>query len=275
LSPDRTLVLIRERSFLELLDLALVVVRRRPGVLGATAAIGIAPFAAVGAWLASRPLPGGLWLAAVAVVAPWSTAPLTVVLGGLMFNERPTAGRVARTIGRAWPRMLLYHGLVRPLLILTVVLVPLIPARLAFLDEVILLERSRGVAAARQTVARRCGNLCRRRGGELFNQWLGRLAFGALFVLAFRWGVEAVVDALTVGLSWESPDDEPGGPLVAAARWAVDVRAWTAQVGIWIAVAFFAVARFLAYVDQRIRMEGWEVELRLRAAGAALEEGRW
>ena len=32
-------------------------------------------------------------------------------------------------------------------------------------------------------------------------------------------------------------------------------------------VAFFAVARFLAYIDQRIRLEGWEVELRLRAVG--------
>ena len=51
---------------------------------------------------------------------------------------------------------------------------------------------------------------------------------------------------------------------------------WTAQLGIWIVVAFFGVVRFLTYIDQRIRTEGWEVELRLRAAGLALEDTeRW
>jgi hypothetical protein len=42
-------------------------------------------------------------------------------------------------------------------------------------------------------------------------------------------------------------------------------------------VAFFAVVRFLTYIDRRIRLEGWEVELRLRALGAAMMEDaeRW
>ena len=53
-------------------------------------------------------------------------------------------------------------------------------------------------------------------------------------------------------------------------------RGGLAQVGTWIAIAFFGVVRFLTYIDQRIRLEGWEVELRLRAAGAALEDPeRW
>ncbi len=50
---DRTLIVIRERSFLDLLDLALLVVRDRPAVIGLTALAGIAPFAALNIWLLS------------------------------------------------------------------------------------------------------------------------------------------------------------------------------------------------------------------------------
>jgi hypothetical protein len=37
------------------------------------------------------------------------------------------------------------------------------------------------------------------------------------------------------------------------------------QVVAWLVVGYFTVARFLSYLDQRIRNEGWEVELLLRA----------
>jgi hypothetical protein len=47
MANDRTLVQIRERSYLDLLDLALLVVRHRPRTLGLAAAAGIAPFAAL------------------------------------------------------------------------------------------------------------------------------------------------------------------------------------------------------------------------------------
>ena len=41
------------------------------------------------------------------------------------------------------------------------------------------------------------------------------------------------------------------------------------QAGVWIAIAFFGVFRFLSYIDRRIRLEGWELELRLKAVGRA------
>jgi hypothetical protein len=43
------------------------------------------------------------------------------------------------------------------------------------------------------------------------------------------------------------------------------------QLGVWIAIAFFAVGRFLIYLDERIRGEGWEVRLRLQSAIRELE----
>lgn len=257
-SADRTMVAIRERSFLDILDLALVVVRRRPVAIGIAATAGIAPFAALNAWLLTEPeFPIGVELYLLMLEAPWATAPLTVVLGGLMFGERPSAVRVLKTLARSSLAMVLYHVVVRGLLIVSVLFYPLIPARLAFLNEVILLERGRWWAVVRRNAA-----LCGHRGGELFGQWLAQIGFGSAFVLAFWLGTGKLIQALTSSeLTWDEPD------------WA-DLRGLRFQATVWLAVAFFGVARFLTYIDQRIRLEGWEVELRLRSVGRAMEEPR-
>ena len=46
----------------------------------------------------------------------------------------------------------------------------------------------------------------------------------------------------------------------SAAGWLVET-----QLAFWIVAVYFAVVRFLSYLDGRIRNEGWEVELLLRA----------
>jgi hypothetical protein len=39
---------------------------------------------------------------------------------------------------------------------------------------------------------------------------------------------------------------------------------------LWLVVAFLSVVRFLSYLDLRIRHEGWEVELLMRAEAQRL-----
>ncbi len=91
---ERTLVQVRERSFLDLLDLSLVVVRRKPWPIGLAALAGCAPFAALNAWLArDGDFPAIFYVLLLALEIPWATAPLTVMLGGLMFGDRPSAGQ--------------------------------------------------------------------------------------------------------------------------------------------------------------------------------------
>jgi hypothetical protein len=51
-----------------------------------------------------------------------------------------------------------------------------------------------------------------------------------------------------------------------------DVYGVRFQLGFWLALLFFAVARFLTYLDHRIRKEGWEIQLRLENTSRALEE---
>lgn len=260
LAEDRTLIQIRERSFLDLLDLTLVVVRGRPRVIGLAALAGVAPCAALNAWLTADPeFPLTVYFALLILEAPWATAPLTVVLGGLMFGKRPSTVGVLRTLARGLPAMLLFQVVVRALLLVTVVFYPIVPSRLAFLDEVILLERGKFLGAVR-----RSSTLSGLRGADFFGQWVAQTFFGVLFVVCFWAGAGAMVNALTTSeMTW----DRPG---------LSDFYSVRAQAAVWLAISVFGVARFLTYIDQRIRLEGWELKLRLQAVGRALEgASRW
>lgn len=264
---EQTLVLIRERSFLDQLDLALVVIRRRPVTLAATLAVGAAPFVLLNgrildAVAASDPgFPLSLvllWL--IVIEAPLATAPLTVVLGGLMFGDRPRTGRVAATLLRALPHLILFQVIVRTIFLFVFFLTPLLPARLPFLNEVILLEATRPPARPRSpaAVVSRCLDLTRDRSGDLFVRAVACLIFAGLFILAFTVGASILVGMLVESPTWRLPDEVP-------------LTGWDSQLAVWIAVGFLAVVRFLGYLDQRIRLEGWEIELRFKALGAAME----
>jgi hypothetical protein len=253
LAIERTLVQIRERSLVDLLDLSLVLVRRRPFTLGLAALLGISPFAAFNAWLfgsieeLDSSIPLTLWM----LEAPWATAPLTVVLGGLMFGQRPTFGRVLGSLFKASLPLIVVHGFLR------FVLCFWLPTRLAFTNEVILLERGKW-----WKIVGRGGDLASGRGGELFLFGLFQLFVTYVFSSLFYIGMARVGQAvLAEGLTWDTPSE-------------LAFAGWRYQLPIWLVVSFFAVARFLTYIDQRIRLEGWEVELRLREVGQAMEEAR-
>jgi len=253
---DRTLIVIRERSFLELLDLALLVVRDQPVALGLTATAGIAPFAALNIRLLSDPdFPRALWIVLLLLETPWATAPLTVVLGDLMFGVRPRIGGLLRRLALSLPSLVITQIVFRGILLLSVIGYLLVPAHYFFLNEVVLLERLGPIRAMM-----RARSISRDFGGELFLRWMGQIALGLTFALCFRMGAETVGSVLAGGeLTW----DRPG---------LTDTSGLLFQTGVWIAIAFFGVVRFLAYIDRRIRLEGWEIELRLKMVGRALEE---
>jgi hypothetical protein len=253
---DRTLIQIRERPFLELLDLTLLVVRARPVTLGLTSLVGIAPFAALNAWLLSDPeFPRAVWLMLLVLETPWATAPLVLVMGDLMFGARLRLGRMAKTLLVSLPALVISQVLVRGLLLMVVVTYPVMPAQYAFLDEIILLERVGLWRAFRRSRAISLGV-----EGELFLRWLGQLFFGTAFVSCFWMSARTIIGALVGSkLTWY----EPG---------LSDLNGLLYQSAIWLAIAFFGIYRFLAYIDRRIRLEGWELELRLKDVGRALEE---
>ena len=250
---DRPLISIRERRQIDLFDLALVVVRRRPWPLLWASVGGCAPFFALNAWVFAGSGQAGptlgflLWW----FEAPLASAPLTVVLGGMMFGETPSPRTVAGSLGRSFGALILAHGVLR--------FMPFywLPPRLMFSNEVILLERG-----GWRRLWPRGAALVGGRDGDLFLLSLLQPAAVWVFALAAYVAVGRLLEAvLAVPLTWDWPE-------------ALVVTTWVYQVPIWIGVVFLTVVRFLTYIDQRIRLEGWEIRLRLYAAGDALTEAR-
>jgi hypothetical protein len=256
---DRTMIVIRERSFMDLLDLALLVVRAYPVTLGLAAAAGIAPWAALNVWLLSFPeFSRYFWVPLLAMETPWATAPITLAMGDLMFGVRIRPARLFFTFLRSVPALFVTQILMRGFFLVLPVLYPLVPTQYGFLDEVILLEREPKWRTWKSL--KRSRALSRGVESDFFMRWLGQIAIGVLFAVCFWMGAETVIGALFDNeVTWYRPG-------------LGDLSGMLFQTGIWLAIAYFGVVRFLSYIDRRIRLEGWEIELRLKAVGRALEE---
>ena len=59
-----------------------------------------------------------------------------------------------------------------------------------------------------------------------------------------------------------------GAPLSEGVLWNV-----CTPIALWLVAGYFTIVRFLSYLDLRIRREGWELELSLRAEADRLADG--
>lgn len=272
---DKTRISIRERSYFDVLDLATRVIRAGGWPLAAALAVGVAPMMLLDAWLLARVreadfepgFPLRYMLLTVFLVVwqvPLATAPATLYLGQVLFDERPRFGGIARHFWESLPQLLLYQGLFRFLFI-----------GRPYLNEVILLERNpmravrstafrrkeppgtirqegRGTTNGKSTLGR-SRTLHRGLSGDLMARALGSGAVAALLIGAI-WGSMYMFRSMLVG-DW---------------AWDDVLGTFYFPLAVWIVASYFAVARFLFYLDFRIRREGWEVELLLRAERARL-----
>lgn len=209
---------------------------------------------------------------------PAATAVATAWLGGAVFQRDQSAIEVIREVGKLFHRMLWTHFVLRgilvgtllPLLfteefhpgweifipILLLIYVCLIRMLRPYINEIVLLERNPLMARAdhTMTIGKRSSFLHNPSSSELMLRWIvsagvGFGLFGAL-----------VVSIMTAGY------------MLLNEQW------WLDRVGLvfivpfcmWCVVAFMAVFRFLSYLDLRIRYEGWEVELLMRAEAERL-----
>lgn len=257
---DRASIAIRERGYLDILDLALQVVRRHAGPLLAALAAGIAPLAVLNHWLLAGyletefdvPFPAWYWLLMLVLVfweIPLATAPATLYLGDGMFNRKIDRRRLARDLLGSLPQLLFYQVLLRPVFAWT----------RPFLNEVILLDRNpmRAKNGSTLSTAERSKSIHRGGDADPAGRWLGAVTFGTVLFLAL-WLSAYVVRTMLLG------------------KWDWDLAMVTVYypLALWTAAGYLAVVRFLSYLDLRIRREGWEVELMMRAEGARLAGGR-
>lgn len=263
---DRNRIVIRERGWLDLLDLALRVIRVYAWPLAVTLAIGILPAMLLNAWLLagwSQPefdedVPGAYLIGMLIVVLaeiPLVTAPATLYLGEAVFLERPGVRSVAGGFFHALPQLFFFQVLLRAIFLPLVItwLVPFVAC--PYMSEVILLERNplRRRRRRQMTTFRRSNALHSGSAGDLFGRWLASAAFGAMLFLAFWFTMQILAGLLLSEWEWEGLTYTLYYPLA-----------------LWIVAGYFTVVRFLGYLDLRIRREGWEVELMMRAEEARL-----
>ena len=258
---DETRIVIRYRSKADVLDLAMKVLRVYAGPIFRWLTLGVAPLFLLNTWLLSDfRLYDYIWGFPLSYVLlttllvffemPLATAPLTLFLGQAVFLPQPDRKALFRDLRASLGQLLYYQVLLRP-----------ISAFYPYLNEVILLERNplRGKAHGVKTTALRSRELHRDESADLIingglNFFLGLILFGAL------WLSLALARTLFLG-DWD---------LVTGAS--VDRPMFTTyyHLLLWAIVGFTTVLRFLSYLNLRIRREGWDVELQVRAERARL-----
>lgn len=249
---DTTRIAIRERGYLELLDLALQVIRAFAAPLATAFVVGVAPMMAFNAWLlagyAEPPLDEPVsvsyiffMLVLISIEAPIAFAPTTLYLGAAVFQEHPRPGRIARDFFASLPQLIVFK-----------VLLGWLYAMFCwhYLSHVILLERTPMAAddpRARTTV-RRGSDLHRNEWGELFGRSVFSVLIGSLLFFSIWLSIWALQGVLVNDFDWDNSMITIYYPLT-----------------LWTVLGFFNIVRFLSYLDLRIRREGWEVELMMRA----------
>ena len=267
---SETQIVIRERPFIDILDLSLRVMRAYAGPLCAALLAGIVPFYVLNVWLLSDYAQSGLeinidprypFLLVMLVVweIPLATAPATLLLGQALFEEQPAPGKVVvgRIAGDLWrlsSQLFVYQVLIRPLMVLPVFTWFWLFSSRAYLNEVILLERNpfRQTSSERPSTSRRARTLHASHSGDILARWFASLTVGIMLYIVFLGSIWLVHGLLFDGWEFEA------------------LIIHYAQFAFWLVVGFFTVVRYLAYLDLRIRREGWEVELLLRSEHARL-----
>lgn len=291
---DKTHISIRERDMLDILDLSLHVTRAYAWPLLLTMAMGVVPLMVLNhfliGWMADleyreeTPI-RFFWsmMLLIFIQAPLASIFATSFLGQVVFLERPVFKNVISDVFRLLPRIawsqLLMRGVGAAVLLMLLVerygffnpgveafLLPclaiyavIIRATRPFMNEIVLLERNplRSKNRTAMTVGRRSSLLHGPSTGDLFLRWGGTAIFGILLMLG-TFGVFRFF----YGVFWNNwargifPD-----------RFTLELLL---PLSMWLTVGLMTVVRFLGYLDTRIRQEGWEVELTMRAEATRL-----
>ncbi|MEZ6136263.1 MAG: hypothetical protein R3C53_15315 [Pirellulaceae bacterium] len=299
---DRTEIVIRQRTALELFDLSVLVLKQHAGMILLTCAVLGVPLLALDvfaihwmmgeeAYLVAEQLPSpefamrGRYISHLILLFvmqfPIISLPVTVYLGNQIFFEKISLrSLLIRLAPIAW-RSLLVLGVVRLglvglfmeyfversvtfdlamefWLLFVVSLIGLIlRACYPFAPEIFGLElcKLRTKSKDEITYAQRSRGLHRQLLSEHFMRFIAAGFFSVLLSLMLLGTVLFFQGTFLGDWQWNRWYDFLILPLV-----------------IWLVGTYIAVFRFLSYIDTRIRLEGWEIELRLRAEALRLME---
>ncbi len=297
---DRTEIAIRQRSATELLDLSLRVLKRHGLKIAAACAILGVPFLIADVWLSAWMFSEDALLAVEQVTDPQNylrarhalhllvlflfqfpliSLPATMLLGDQVFFEAPSFKQLIKKMSEVWLQAIWVLGIARMSLVSLVLaffvnrntvfdpsfelgllmalsIVLLIRAVWPFAPEILGLEK----CLIRATPASPISYSARRTGlhQSVSSDHVGRFIACSLTAILLA---SIIGSALLTAIS--------------ALKGNLDLSPWYDRMLIplvlWLVGIFVVVFRFLCYLDSRIRLEGWELELRLRAEGQRVQ----
>lgn len=300
---DKTEIVVRQRNALELLDLSILVMRRHFRSIVMTSAVFGIPFLLLNALATYWMLSEDAYLAAehldspesymhwrhtfhtVALYAlefPLISLPTTIFLGNQIFYYPISLREILARIRPIWFRIVWVLGVFRlsllgPLFAFFInrdlawdwlvefwLIIVLGAAALfaracwPFAPEIIGLELCplRKKKENEITYAQRNRGLHRLLVADHIARFVGAAAFAGMLVLMF----------VALGLFAK-------GVSIGSWVWNDWYNYLVLPIVLWCVGMFVSVYRFLSYLDSRIRLEGWEIELRLKAEASRLRRG--
>lgn len=263
---------VHERTLGGCIDLALLFVRRHwPGVLRLTACFAV-PFCGLSWWLLTRGAASiGTCLVLFALLSSLLGAALVGSAGARVFGDRFSVGHgLLKTLERLpllVVLMTLTWGLSWIGSLFLVIPGYLIATRYGFLSEVLLLENCR-----LRSLEKRITNLLADSFSRLVGRLLGVVLFFAVTVACLFLLIDTAAGLLfnfpillgrSTGLSLpEMIDVLVGDPRLGSVLLAL----------MWLVYPVARLAWMFCYLDQRIRREGWDVELDFRIEARRLQE---
>lgn len=246
-SPEPRIAM-RKRDSQEIMDLALLVLKQWWKQLLPAMVMGALPFLLFSRWESQLPMDETVgvfeWCFLLLLFAPWASAPVEIVLGRLMFSQPLSIVEIIKQLFSRPFSMLFYQGFLRFFCILFGVTLIFLPNFLGFVNEIIYLERTpfRGVRKRQSALAYKA---------DLIGLNFQILYFSLIFITAGTIGLSTLLSVLKSSDMWEQPE-WPG------------IIDWKIQLFTWSSMQFFAIVRFLNYLDTRIKAEGWDLEHRVR-----------
>jgi hypothetical protein len=301
---DNTRIAIRERGLAETFDLALQVSREFFGPILGLSLLMIVPLAAINYFLVGWMAPVDMddefigwrymWNMSVLIYleAPLASVLVTAYLGPAVFLEDKRTRQVLIDVLRCLPQLFLCQFLLRGILpawllylavdrysyngflegfVLTCLALYAMGLRAIrpYINEIVLLERNplraRGTSAI--TINKRSAHLHGPYASDLIARWIISVMIAALLL-----GLSVMTVIVLKGVL--TSDWPVYMELVPEQQLMVDIDWIDYQIlfplAMWTVVALMSVVRFLSYLDLRIKHEGWEVELLMRAEAIRL-----
>ncbi len=302
---DKTAIVISQRSAFDLVDLSLIVMRRYWQPISFFAFVGILPFALADfilLWplcqydsllMASRDINSTgayhwryLWIVTslILIQSPFALSAVTYFIGQAVFIERPSPRQVFAAVWQRFGSIVFVLGILRMaiaaflpavLLFLTPVFRPEIeiPFFLLGLCGVVYFVRGFRPFAAEILLLERCPVFkSKKRPDQLAygqrSRWLHSSLYNELFGVHVGVNIIEILTALSLSMSAVFLV----GVLTGIWSWGFWMDLFLYPLIVWIVSTWGAVIRFLLYMNSRIRIEGWEIELRLKAEAQRLEE---